>query len=74
MSLLKWLGVVLLCYWVIVEDLSVFKKKKKKSWALNLNLFLEIFLYPHGIGEMLSIDSNWGPFGGGAVRSVLLRM
>lgn len=47
----------LLCYWVIVEDLSVFKKKKK-SWALNLNLFLEIFLYPHGIGEMLSIDSN----------------
>lgn len=52
MSLLKWLRVVLLCYWVIVEDLSVFKKKKKKSWALNLNLFLEIFLYPHGIGEM----------------------
>lgn len=48
----------LLCYWVIVEDLSVFKKKKKKSWALNLNLFLEIFTFLQFHGDMKSIDSN----------------
>lgn len=47
----------LLCYWVIVEDLSVFKKKKK-SWALNLNLFLEIFTFLQFHGDMKSIDSN----------------
>lgn len=36
----------LLCYWVIVEDLSVFKKKKKKLGIKSKSFFRNLYISP----------------------------